>query len=162
MGIIKKWQDLDLILIFLAIFWVVNIFVAKDKDSKLLSFFIGVFFLLGAIFKSSNFSYFYPVMVNVFFLATFLWSLKTTPIITRFAMIKEPNLSEFGKVYTKNLTIFWCGFFALNGLVALALVFYEDKSYWAYYNGFISYVLMGTIFVVEFLLRFILKKRYDG
>lgn len=162
LGIVLKWQNLGTILAILMLFWAVNIFVTQDRDSKILSFFISLFFLLGLIFKDSNFTYFYPVMVNAFFLFTFLWSLKSTPIITRFALLHEPNLSDFGKKYTRYLTIFWCGFFLLNGFTAFVLIFFEDKSYWAYYNGFLSYILIGLIFMVEFLLRSKLKKRYDG
>lgn len=156
-----KWQNIQVVLYALTIFWVGNIFIAEKKDSKVLSFFIALFFLLGILFKGSDFAYFYPVMVNGFFLFTFLWSLKTTPIITRFALLHEPNLSDFGKKYTKNLTILWSIFFVINGMVAYALIFFDDKSYWAYYNGFISYILIGFIFAIEFLIRGIAKKRYD-
>ena len=47
---------------------------------------------------------------------------------------------------------FMNAFFVFNGSIALITVFCED-AVWALYNGFIAYLLMGTLFLGEWLIR---------
>jgi uncharacterized membrane protein len=47
----------------------------------------------------------------------------------------------------------WCGFFLLNGSIALATTLWGTEAQWALYNGAIAYVLMGVIAAVEWLVR---------
>lgn len=54
--------------------------------------------------------------------------------------------------YTRNLTYVWAGFTFLNFLISFATVFASEKI-WALYNGFISYFLVGTFFIIEYIVR---------
>lgn len=47
----------------------------------------------------------------------------------------------------------WCGFFVVNAAIALYTVVFAPMKIWVIYNGFISYVLMGILFLGEFVLR---------
>ena len=96
----------------------------------------------------------YPVFMTGAMLAVFAVSLIRPPsMIERFARIMEPDLGPEGVAYTRRVTQVWCGFFAVNILIALWTVFFASFETWALYNGLISYILMGCLFGGEFLVR---------
>lgn len=146
------------ILIVLAILWALR-GVFESGNLRLISFLMVGFFTLCIIFKGSNLAFLYPVLVSLGFLAVFGYSLKNEAIITKFARLKESNLSQEVISYTRNLTKIWCAFFVLNAALTLFLSLLEDKMYWSVYTGAISYLLMGALFGGEILYRkiFILR-----
>ncbi len=96
----------------------------------------------------------YPVMINVGFLAVFVHSLYFPPnIIERFARLSEPNLSPKMLSYTHKVTWVWIGFFLLNGSISTATTLWATNEIWVFYNGFIAYILMGSLFAGEWLVR---------
>lgn len=102
----------------------------------------------------------YPVFVNVGLLLLFSISLYFgPPVIERLARLREPQLPAEAVVYTRKVTQVWCGFFVLNGSLALATALYASERVWALYNGLIAYVLMGMLFAGEWLLRQRVKAR---
>lgn len=96
----------------------------------------------------------YPVLMNLSFLGLF-WSSLYAPqtVIERLARLKEPDLPAAGVRYTRKVTIVWCIFFAVNGCVAAGTVWLADEQLWLLYNGLIAYLLMGTLFAGEWLVR---------
>ncbi len=116
----------------------------------------------------------YSVVINVTLLFVFGSTLFLKPsIIFRFATLADKSIAGSSyenqvKLYCRNVTIVWCGFFILNGSAA-ALTTFADKIFglspqearrvWAVYNGGISYVLMGTLFVVEFIIRKLVDRK---
>ena len=96
---------------------------------------------------------FYPVLMNALGLVLFAGSLRTRPIIERFARMKHPNLPPEGVRWCRKVTVVWCVFFVLNGSAALATVLSGDRDLWTLYNGFVSYLLIGLLFAGEWLLR---------
>lgn len=102
----------------------------------------------------------YPVAINFLLLALFSYSLLRPPtIIERVARIKEPDLPLIAVAYTKNVTIVWCIFFAVNGGIALWTALFASMKTWAFYNGFLSYILIGALFVTEFTYRQWVKRK---
>jgi uncharacterized membrane protein len=102
----------------------------------------------------------YPVLMNAAMLAAFAWSLAQPPsMIERFARLHEPDLPESGVRYTRTVTFVWCGFFILNGAVALWTALQASLELWALYNGLIAYGLMGALLGGEFLVRGFVRKR---
>ena len=110
----------------------------------------------------------YSVVINVTLLFVFGSTLFLQPtIIFRFATLADKSIlgSSYEnqvKLYCRNVTIVWCCFFILNGTAAAVTTFADRlfglnpetaRKVWAVYNGGISYVLMGTLFVVEFIIR---------
>lgn len=96
----------------------------------------------------------YPVLVSASLLLLFGWSLYRSPsMVERFARFKETDLSAQAIVYTRKVTQLWCGFFLINGSIALAITLYGSDYWWALYNGLISYIAMGLLFSVEWLFR---------
>ena len=102
---------------------------------------------------------FYPVLVNAAFLSIFALSLKSSQsIIERLARLREPDLPPQAVAYTRKVTLAWCIFFVINGLIALWTT-QQDRMIWTAYNGAISYLLMGLMFAGEWLLRQRMRKK---
>ena len=118
-----------------------------------------VFVVLIFYFTRINAIKFYPALVNfVIFLVFFISLFKKQTIIQYFALKFQKELKPEELIYTRNLTIIWSLFLFFNFLVATITIFLDDKI-WIFYNGFLSYILTGTIFMVEYIIRAIFKKR---
>ncbi|WP_152207132.1 hypothetical protein [Marinobacter changyiensis] len=103
----------------------------------------------------------YPVLVSGGLLLVFVWTLVYPPTaIERLAKLREPALPPSGVRYTRHVTWVWVGFFAINGSIAAATLWAEDYV-WALYNGLISYLLMGALFLGEFLFRQRYRRRQN-
>lgn len=97
---------------------------------------------------------FYPILVNALMLLIFGWSLFYPPsLIERLARLQHPDLPPEGVIYTRRVTLVWCGFFIVNGALALATALWASLEIWSLYNGLIAYVLMGVLFAAEYLVR---------
>ncbi len=96
----------------------------------------------------------YPVLVNLVLLIVFAASLRHPPsMVERLARLREPDLDAQGVAYTRRVTQVWCGFFVLNGGIALATCLWGSDKTWALYNGLIAYGLMGLLMGIEWLVR---------
>ncbi len=95
-----------------------------------------------------------PTLLSLGLLAVFVRSLTESEcIIERFARVQNPVLSEAQVRYCRRVTVVWCGFFLVNGSVALWLAIARSTQEWVVYTGFIAYVLMGLLFASEFVYR---------
>jgi uncharacterized membrane protein len=106
---------------------------------------------------------FLPVAVNVALLVSFgrtLWS--GPPLVETFARMQVPDLPADEVRYCRSVTIVWCAFFIANGLACGWLALYASTWIWTVYTGFVSYLLIGLLFVAEFLVRSWRFGRYAG
>ncbi|MGC6389257.1 hypothetical protein ACMV8I_16570 [Ewingella sp. S1.OA.A_B6] len=102
---------------------------------------------------------FYPVAVNVVLLLLFGSSLLYgMPIVEQIARLGEPDLPPKGVTYTRKVTQVWCVFFIINGSISLATCLHNDIKIWTLWNGFLSYLFIGTLMGVEWLVRQRVKK----
>ena len=102
---------------------------------------------------------FYPVCANLtVFLVSFTSLFAKETVIQKFAKMVDGDLSENALVYTRRLTYIWCFLTFFNFIVSLITVFLSEEI-WALFNGCISYILIGTLFFVEYVIRSILKKK---
>ncbi|MBD0785247.1 hypothetical protein HUO09_02780 [Vibrio sp. Y2-5] len=149
----------------LAVFFVLRIFTAsrtKLKEFKQLAIISGLIgitlIVLGILFRSKGWLLFYPVAVNACMLMVFASSLKQPQtIIERLARLQEPDLPQSGVDYTRKVTQIWCLFFLFNGITALYTCFLPIEI-WTLYNGLISYLLIGALFAVEWVVRQFVRK----
>lgn len=96
----------------------------------------------------------YPVLVNGALLAGFGYSLWAPPsVIERLARLREADFPASAVAYTRRVTQVWCGFFALNGALALGTALWASDAVWSLYTGVIAYGLMGLLFGAELLVR---------
>lgn len=96
----------------------------------------------------------YPVLVNAAMFAAFTLSLVRGPsVVERLARLTDPHLPPEALAYTRRVTQVWCGFFVLNGSIALMTALWASERIWALYNGLIAYGLMGVLMGGEWLIR---------
>ena len=104
--------------------------------------------------KQSHWLLYYPVLVNAILLLLFAYSLFAPPtVVERLARITEPQLDAAGIAYTRRVTQVWCGFFIVNGAIALTTCLSGDITLWTLFNGGISYLLMGALMGIEWIVR---------
>lgn len=104
---------------------------------------------------------FYPVIVNSFIFCVFFSSVfceETT--IQKIAKKMDGELTDFSRNYTRKLTYVWCIFLFVNLSISFATVFMSPKV-WELYNACISYIALGVMFGVEYIVRIILRAKYD-
>jgi len=96
----------------------------------------------------------YPASISCSMLILFgVTLLKPPTMVERFARLREPDLSPAGVRYTRRVTEAWCVFFVCNGAIAIYTALAASREVWALYNGFIAYILMGTLFAGERAVR---------
>lgn len=96
----------------------------------------------------------YPALVSGLLLLIFFISLYRPPtVIESIARLHDPDLPPKGVEYTRKVTQVWCVFLFCNGSIAGYTAFFASREIWALYNGLIAYVLMGAMFVGEWLIR---------
>jgi uncharacterized membrane protein len=136
------------------------------KVSKIARWWLGGALLLTAITVWANALLplkLYPVLVSAVMLAVFGYTLIAPPSMAeRFARMRDPNLPAAAIAYTRRVTQVWCGFFAVNGTIALATAVWASPAVWSIYNGVISYLLMGLLFGGEYLTRMHFKRRHHA
>jgi uncharacterized membrane protein len=105
----------------------------------------------------------YPFLMNVLTLGLFGYSLIYPPsMVERIARLTEPDLPPEAVGYTRRVTQVWCGFFIVNGSIALYTALWASQEAWSLYNGVIAYLLMGVLFGGEYLIRLRFRKRHGS
>ncbi|GHU67280.1 hypothetical protein FACS189447_09330 [Spirochaetia bacterium] len=124
-----------------------------------ITFFIDTEDLSKVIFKL------YPALADLVYLTIFGTSLFIPPtIVYSFINVFDKKLNEhLEKVYFENYcrkcTVYWCVFFILDCIVSLITALFESDLAWGIYNGGITYVLMGLLFVGEYVIIKVIEKR---
>lgn len=102
---------------------------------------------------------YYPPICNTFFFLTFTLSLfSKETVIQRFAKMIDNNLDERALLYTRRVTYVWSVFTFCNLSISIWTIFQSDRI-WLLYNGCIAYILIGLLFIIEYLVRISLRKR---
>ena len=121
----------------------------------------------GLAFFADNIMFlkFYPVMVSLSLLSFFAFSLWKKPSFAfRLANLGDKTLRTsperfFVERYCDRVTLVWCIFFILNASIAFATALVGSDRIWSLYNGLISYILIGILFAVEFMVRKMMQKK---
>jgi uncharacterized membrane protein len=83
------------------------------------------------------------------------------PMISMFARLEHASISKQENAelpqelvaYTRTLTKIWSGLFVVMALVSASLAWSGLHAWWALFTGLISYVLMGMLFLGEYMFR---------
>ncbi len=94
----------------------------------------------------------YPAAMTALAFSFFFVSLFRVPLCEKIARKTGARLDAKGVEYCRRLTILWASLLALNFCVSLVTVFLSAEA-WAFYNGFVSYVLMGSFALGEYIYR---------
>ena len=101
----------------------------------------------------------YPVLLSLAAACVFGASLIWPPtVVERLARLTEPDLSPEGVTYTRTVTHIWAVFLCGNAAVAAAIGLWGSLAQWTLWNGLVSYLLMGTLFIGEMLVRRFLRR----
>ncbi len=103
----------------------------------------------------------YPCAINFVMLLIFSYSVLHPPtVIERLARLTDANLPTHAVIYTRMVTMAWCVFFVINGCISAWTALYASAEAWTFYNGLVAYVLMGLLFVLEWIIRYFYRKRH--
>ncbi len=138
---------------FISIFFVIILFsfLLKENQKKIVIP-LTILILLTWIFNKIIFLKFYPVIMNISLFTIFFMSLRGTPIAESVAVKRGVVLDPSKKAYVRKVTKAWVYFFIFNGIVSFVSI-YSSMSFWTFYNGFLSYILIGMMFVGEYVVR---------
>lgn len=104
---------------------------------------------------------YYPVFANFLIFMMFFTSIfNKETIIQKFARIMEPDIKPKALEYTRNLTYAWACFTFINFFISFLTVYMSERI-WMWYNGCISYILVGIFFAIEYIVRINFKRKYD-
>ncbi|MDX2319222.1 MAG: hypothetical protein QNK26_01360 [Moritella sp.] len=122
---------------------------------------LGGLAIIISLFTDTNIGFkLYPLMVNFAMFAVFAYSYCKPPtVIETFARLQDPNLPEHALSYIRKVTLVWCGFFIINASISLYTALYSSFKVWTLYNGFIAYILIGSLAGIEFIVRLFIQRR---
>ncbi len=131
------------------------------KLKRILPFLITIFVIVFFHYSRIYVLKFYPVITNSFIFTVFFSSLfcKET-VIQKIAKKMDGELTDFSRDYTRKLTYVWCVFLFINLAISIITVFQPAKI-WILYNGCISYIAIGLLFGAEYIVRIILRTKYE-
>ena len=151
---LQKGLPLRLVAFFLFFIVLFQFLSQKIVILKNLLFFVMLGILIATFYYDTDiFLKAYPVFISSGLLVAFALSLKFPPtIIEKIARLKNADLSDYAISYIRKVTKIWCVFFLFNATAAFCTMFMSAQI-WLLYNGLISYLLVGSLMGIEFLVR---------
>ena len=138
---------------FMSLLLFVLILSSFLRSGKKVFLYVGFVLITGLLlFNNDLFLRLYPVCMNFIVCLSFWLSLREKPLVTLFAekMGHKPDKNMLS--YTKKATIAWAIFMTVNTVVSIITLF-TNLWFWTLYNGLISYILIGIMFIAEYLIR---------
>jgi len=103
---------------------------------------------------------FYPVLLNTALMLAFGLSLMSKqPLIEMIARKRGMSVGAHNVRYLRVLTGVWTGFFTVGVVISTYTAVYGDMHIWLFYNGFVSYILMGLLVGGELIFRHFYRQR---
>jgi uncharacterized membrane protein len=162
-----RWYSPRLIAIVLGLGAIGNLLYLypSGANARLLVPVIGtlILCLISALSNQSIAILYLPLFISTSFGLSFGYSLWSPPsIVEVFARMRGTTLSEEAIRYCRLVTQIWVVFFALNAAVAGFTACCTKLETWSLYNGFISYCVIGLLFMTELCYRYWRFRRYVG
>ncbi len=121
---------------------------------RLGSLLLATLLLAGAYFSNAYFIWLVPSFVYLWLTALFGHTLWSPPsLCERLVRLQYPEFMPGIAEYLREVTWVWTLFFAVNVVVCALLPALAGQRAWAVYTGVLVYVLMGCLFVGEWLYR---------
>ncbi len=92
-----------------------------------------------------------PIIIGSVFIASLLPGKE--PLVTAIGEASRGPLSLEMRRYTKGVTIFWAITLALLTLIHLVLPIMGETELWSWMTNLGTYLIIGLLFLLEFLLR---------
>ncbi len=160
-----KYYSLKTISIILLSLFVLRMLLVKKGDQiSLIMGMMGLCLMIASLlFKQQELMLYYPFLISVLLLIIFVTSLIKPPtIIEKIARLMDKDFNDKAIPYVEKVTFVWSTFFLLNGCISAYTIYRQDLELWTLYNGLISYLIMGLIFAVEFVVRMRVKKSHES
>ena len=77
------------------------------------------------------------------------------PLITRIARFVHGELSQERAHYTRQVTIFWCLFFAAMAVTSVFMFFFVSIDAWLFFANVLNLPILGCAFIAEYMYRLI-------
>lgn len=123
----------------------------------------GAFLVLAFLANQESLLRLYPAVINTTLAAAFLHSLYgPVTLIERLARLSEPDLPPEAVAYCRQVTRIWALYMGVSAAIALWTALFASREVWAIYNGLISYLCIGLLFGVEYLVRRRVRRRVRG
>lgn len=138
---------------------------ARQRPSPLLAPLVIVVAICAAaaLFDDGRVFLYVPALINGVLLLSFARTLVAPPSMgERLARRRRPELSADDVAYCRQVTRVWCVFFVANGAFSAWLAARGALTTWTVYNGLVSYVLVGALFVGEMVYRAWHFRRFEG
>jgi len=119
-----------------------------------------VFVALGWISNNGTWLLVLPSATQATFGLAFLRSLSGTPLIEHFARMVKPELGPAQLAHCRRWTLIWGIYLLVLAAIGLGLARWATLSVWTAYVGVLSYVLIGALFAVEYVIRKIRFRDY--
>lgn len=105
----------------------------------------------------------YPALISLGACVYLLQSLRQPvsaieQLVRRLGM--TPSALQSG--YLRGVTLLWAGFFVVNLLLTVVVALVGTTAQWAFYSGFLGYLIMALLFASEYLYRLYFRRRYES
>jgi uncharacterized membrane protein len=94
-----------------------------------------------------------PSATQATFGLAFLRSLSGTPLIEHFARMMKSELSAAQQAHCRRWTAVWGIYLLVLAATGLGLARWAPLTVWTAYVGIVSYVLIGVLFAIEYVVR---------
>ncbi len=110
--------------------------------------------------QTENLLFAQPVITNLLFFLIFISTLfgDAVPLIGRITQLMKSDVADEVMDYCRWVTWAWACFFLLIALVSGLLSAYASIEDWSLFTNFVVYMLIGLMFIVEFIVRKVLMK----
>ncbi|HEX3478786.1 MAG TPA: hypothetical protein VHT91_27380 [Kofleriaceae bacterium] len=119
-----------------------------------------VFAVLGWISDDGTWLLILPSATQGAFGIAFLRSLSGVPLIEHFARMVKPELGPGELAHCRAWTRIWGIYLLVLAAIGLGLARWAPLAVWTGYVGVVSYVLVGALFAVEYVIRKIRFRDY--
>jgi len=145
-----------LVPIAMAAVFLYRAYVSENAVVRYRSLALAALLILGSVYLHSLMVKLIPVGINLGMLYFFGKTLIRGPsLIEHFARLDFPDFKPGIAEYCRQVTIAWVVFFAINVVVVSGLALWASNEIWAFYNSVIFFIMMGLLFVAEYIIRHI-------
>ncbi len=131
-------------------------FAISNIRIKIFKAMISIALLLGAYYLQTITAKVLPILIQLmlmYFFGRTLLKGKGPSFIESFVRLEYPVFPPVISIYCRQLTILWTCFFAINAAMCVILAIWGTGFWWTVYNGIFIYLMMGVLFVGEYIYR---------
>lgn len=142
-------------------------FFGSDGKKNWNAIILGIIAVIVLVTQSELVLKFYPIAITLVFLVTFTVPLiKGHPIITRFAIMMDPAIETHpGRGILERcclgLNIAWVVHLVISLAINIAISFGSTLEVWTIYNAVISYLVMGILIALQFVVIILANRKAD-